>query len=153
MLMWGAQTHNWWKNGIFVRSTDNPCIRILPHNQSIVKPKHSFHEIFNVTKGPKSDTIKAPYEKFQQTGNVNHDRSRNIGRPRTRFNFWIPSARDTEEFKTFRSTCCSSGWNTTHVSASYQAHSLHLFPYKTQILQPRSAAAINARETFKNAKL
>lgn len=48
---------------------------------TIVETRLSFWRKFKVTKRPKRDTIEVLFQKFQQTGNVNDDRSGNGGRP------------------------------------------------------------------------
>ncbi|GBM64838.1 hypothetical protein AVEN_197056-1 [Araneus ventricosus] len=49
---------------------------------SCLQTRCSFQRRFDVGRGPSENAIKALFEKFERTGNVNDDRIGNVGRPR-----------------------------------------------------------------------
>lgn len=117
----------------------------VDHN--IVKTSCSFQRLFNGTKRPKRDTIKALLENIQLTGNVNHDHLENIGRLRASVTCAnvevVPFLRFSLIMLQIRLGCrtCLRTISCSIVSNRFQAR------------QPLKTATINARETIAKAML
>lgn len=123
----------------------------LEHNVNATK--RSFKKKFNVTKGPKFDTIRMLFEKFQRTGNVNDERAGFVGR---RFSQTTTANAQLVETVIRKQPCISVRRVATTVqikpTSTYRLmrQGLHMFPYRIQTRQPLTAASINSRETFAN---
>ena len=123
----------------------------LEHN--VPATRRSFQQKFNVTKGPKTETITELFAKFQRTGNVNDEKAGNVGRPRS-----TTTAANAQLVESViqKQPCVS----VRRVAATVQIkptstyrllrQSLHVFPYKIQTRQPLTAASTNSREIFAN---
>lgn len=120
---------------------------------SVVATRRSFQRKFNVTKGPKSDTIKDLFEKFQRTGNVQDERAGKVGRPRTATtegNAQLVQQVIQQRPRVSVRRVAAAVQITPTSTYRLMRQSLHLYPYKIQTRQPLSAAAFAARETFAN---
>ncbi|XP_055928131.1 uncharacterized protein LOC129959338 [Argiope bruennichi] len=116
---------------------------------SVVATRRSCHRKFNVTKGPKRDTIKNLFEKFQRTGNVKDDRAGKVGRKRTattKDNAQLVQQVIQQRLRfSIRRVAAAVQIKSTSTYRLIRL-SLHLYPYKIQTRQPLSAASMNARE-------
>lgn len=120
---------------------------------SVVATRRSFQWKFNVIKGPKSDTIKDLFEKFQRTRKVKDERAGKVGRPRTATTEGIAQlVQQAIQHRTRVSIRRVAAVVQIKLTSTYRLmhQSLHLYPYKIQTQQPLSAASINAQETFAN---
>ncbi|GBO04801.1 hypothetical protein AVEN_203888-1 [Araneus ventricosus] len=107
-------------------------------------------------KGPSDNAIKALFEKFERTGNVNDDRIGNVCRPSSAFT----ESNDDAVQQVMRQQLRTSVRNFAfHAELRRMAthcimcQNLHMFPYKIQTCQPLSVNAIDARYDFANAML
>lgn len=128
------------------------------HHQKncILETRHSFQKKFNVTKRLKDDTIKALFEKFQRTGNINGDCSENVERP-------CAAVTEANVELTQQVIQQQPQFSICHVAAQAGlqcmstfciiCHSLYQFSYRIQICQPISVVANNKHNISRNAML
>ncbi|GBM04724.1 hypothetical protein AVEN_44854-1 [Araneus ventricosus] len=103
----------------------------LEHN--CVQTRRSFQRRFDARRGPSDNAIKALFEKFGRTGNVNDDRIGNVGRPRSAVLESNADAVQQVILQQPRTSVHSVAFRarlrrmTTH---RIMRHNLHMFPYK-----------------------
>ncbi|GBM52951.1 hypothetical protein AVEN_111306-1 [Araneus ventricosus] len=121
-----------------VLSLEQRIFLVLEHHRlehSCFQTRRSFQRRSDVRRGPSYNAIKALFEKFERTGNVNDDRIGNVGRPRSAV---TESKADVvqqvilqQPRTSVRRVASRTGLRrTTH---RIMCHNLHMFPYKIQI--------------------
>ncbi|GBN12972.1 hypothetical protein AVEN_183797-1, partial [Araneus ventricosus] len=123
---------------------------------SCVQTRCSFQRRFDARRGPSDNAIKALFEKFERTGNVNDDRIVNVGRPCSAVTESngdaVQQAILQQPRATVRRDASRAGLRrmSTH---RIMRHNLHMSPYNIQPRLPLSVNATDARDDFSNVML
>ncbi|GBM64164.1 hypothetical protein AVEN_66339-1 [Araneus ventricosus] len=90
--------------------------------------------------GSSDNAIKALFEKFERTGNVNDDRIGNVSLPRSVFtesnDDAVQQVMRQQPRRSFHSFAFHAGLTPKNGHALYYVQNLHMFPYKIQTCQP-----------------